>query len=146
MSYSLDTEKRLLKLIAESTDKFGVEFSWSHSHRPAENVADEDTEFHLEQMVDAGFLKKKLATKDSANFVLTPFGRARLDEISAEEPAGLFVLANIAKSTWSRIVLFLGLCWVIYSQVLSPSWLCPRLPDFLPEMLAKCEGTLGTEE
>ena len=40
----------------------------------------------------------------------------------------------------STLIFICLAAWFLFAQVLSPSWICPQLPDFAQGMLAKCEN------
>ncbi|MEQ5869765.1 hypothetical protein J4E08_07610 [Sagittula sp. NFXS13] len=143
MTYSPQKERELLALLVASSDPLGVPFSWAGSHHEEDHVADEVTEYHLDQMEEAGLVRRKLATKDGANFLATVKGCEKYEADTNLNHGRKWswswhrVVAQ-KKSAWGWLVALAIAIWFLFNNVLSPSWTCPYFPEFAHSMLDRC--------
>mgnify|MGYP000330201601 CR=1 FL=1 len=54
------------------------------------------------------------------------------------DPSLFCRLKKYPKSLFTFGMALLGFFWFLFSQVLSPSWICPKLPNYAQDALARC--------
>jgi hypothetical protein len=124
---------RFLARFAENQSIEGAVVAW-------DNLS-EFEELVLKEMTDEGLVKPtSYNCKDEGRYQLTPSGRREYDEIRVASSTSSVVRKRLG-ALGVRGALILSILIGVY-QFLSPSWLCPLLPDGLAAALERCEGPL----
>jgi len=124
---------RFLARFAENQSIEGAAVNWDGLSTFEELV--------LKEMTDEGLVTPtSYSCKDEGRYRLTSLGRQEYEEIRRKRLAWSVVQALFGKA-WMRAVLIIPAILAIY-HLLSPSWLCPLLPDQLAVALERCEAPL----
>jgi len=139
VSYSTAKEEELLRLLNKSADPDGIYYSWASDRADGEHIADKLTELHFDQMEAEGLVSRKWATKDGAHFIITPFGRRKLEHYDADRKMSNKLLGTLKHPLIGWVSAGFMLIWIVFSQVVSASWICPKLPNSANNFLSKCD-------